>query len=224
MACTEQTGAVRSKECKMQQIRSFLSAAWASFRGQPRRTQAIIAAVSGVVLLACCAISAAIGNASSSITTTGASNSHTSAVTHATATAAVIHATATAKPKPTRVPATATPAPAEPPFVGGPYANFTHKYGAPINSNNWFYADSGQTIIFAVKVASGTVNWLSVLQVPSDWTDSQTFAECALFLPPNAAMFNHDGPYTDYHSSIGEVIINAPGGNSGTCTVYTGQG
>jgi hypothetical protein len=220
MACTGQAGAVRSKECKMQQIRSFLSSAWTSFRGQPHRTQAIIASIAGVVLIACCAISAAIGNAGSTASTT-TTNTHTSAVTRATATAVVTHATATAKPQPTatHIPTTPTVVPLGPPFVGGPYRNFTHAYGQPINSNNWFYTDSSQQIIVAVTVPSATpsaiVSQVAVLQTPSGWTNAEVLSECEVFLPPGATLFNHADPYYDFHSFLGEIVLEFNGGDGG---------
>ena len=109
---------------------------------------------------------------------------------------------------------TATLSPLGPPYLGGPYRDFTHTYGQPFNAVDLlFYADSSQTIIFGVDVKANLVDQVSVIQVPSDWSNSQTLAECEIFLPSGATKFNSDPPWTDYHSSLGEVVIQTASGN-----------
>ncbi len=104
-----------------------------------------------------------------------------------------------------------------PPYVGGPYTNFTHTYGQPFNVNGWFYGNSKQTLIFAVTVSGGIVTMVSVLQSPDGTTDAQTMKECEVFLPSGASEFNAISDLTDYHSSVGEIVIQNAG--QGTCTI-----
>jgi len=75
----------------MQQLRSFLASAWTSFRQQSRRTQAIIAAVAGVVLIACCAIGSAASQAGNSTASDTTANTHTSVATTKPKPTATIH-------------------------------------------------------------------------------------------------------------------------------------
>jgi hypothetical protein len=56
---------------------------------------------------------------------------------------------------------------------------------------------------------------------PTDWTDQQTFTYCTGFLLSGAAEYNATGPYTDYHSSLGDVVIENTG--YGTCLVFFAQ-
>ncbi len=68
-----------------------------------------------------------------------------------------------------------------------------------------------------VDVSNNTVTQASVIGLTS-WSDQQTFMYCAQFLPSDATEFNSNPPYTDYHSSLGEAIIENLG--QGICLTY----
>jgi hypothetical protein len=134
-------------------------------------------------------------------------------------------ATRTVVPKATAThsPARATPVatPSGPPELGAPLADFTAAYGPIIShgiggSDN-FYADKAQTIIVNVGFTNGLASTISVLG-PNSWGNAETFAACYVYLSPDATQFNRAGTYTDYHSSLGEEIINNVG--DGTCQVF----
>ncbi len=191
---------------------------WPWFQGQRRRTQIIVGSIALVLLLALCGtITDAVGLSGASAPASTSTYVYTGPTVGVTPTVTIDLTRQASHPTTTPNP-TATSIPAGPPFVGGPYANFTHHYGQPFNDNNWFYADHAQTIIFAVTQAGANVSKVTVVRVPDNWTDAQTFGECVLFLPQGATAFNQTGQYTDYHSSVGEIIIAAPG--QGTCETY----
>jgi hypothetical protein len=118
----------------------------------------------------------------------------------------------------------ATTTPNGPPQIGGPLARFISAYGQPFGhgdggSDN-FYADKGRTIILNVTATSVTVTLMSVLG-PTSWTNDQTFAYCAQFLPDDATEFNGVGRYADYRSSVGEIVLQNDG--QGACTLMLSQ-
>lgn len=128
---------------------------------------------------------------------------------------------ATATPPST---AAATLTPNGPPQIGAPLARFISTYGQPFGhggggSDN-FYADKGQTTILGVTFNQTTVTQIAVLG-PLSWTNDQTLAACVQFLPSDATEFNRDGQYIDYHSSVGEVVIQNAG--QGTCVLSLAQ-
>ncbi len=112
------------------------------------------------------------------------------------------------------------------PQVGGPMSDFVGKYGQPIsqgdaNSQN-FYTDNTQTIIVNVRPSGQNqqVTYLSVLG-PDSWSDDQTKTSCMQYLPSDAVEYNAVDSLTDYHSSVGMIVLNNAGG--GTCTLYMAQ-
>jgi hypothetical protein len=106
------------------------------------------------------------------------------------------------------------------PYIGGPFVNFTAKYGPPfghgVGDSDNFYADSAETTVIDVSPTSGTVTYVSVIG-PTDWSDSETFNYCIHFLPDDATEYNSAGPNTDYQSTVGYLVVSNYG--SGTCVI-----
>lgn len=196
---------------------------------------AVVAVGGALILCSCCSalivLGAVIGSSLPEDTATGQNTSQTAVATHATATAprtspptATLPATLppTAASIPQQPTATTVPTAASgPPRVGSSLSDIVAAYGQPFsygigNSPN-FYADSAQTIIVNVTVSGGTVTQVNVLG-PTDWTDQQTFEYCTTFLPSDATAYNSVGHYTDFHSSIGDLVIENLG--MGTCLAY----
>jgi len=110
-----------------------------------------------------------------------------------------------------------TPSPVAPaatngtPQIGGPISDFYGKYGQPNNEGNggsetWIADQQQQTLVNASADANGRVTQVT-LTSGANWSNDQTKQNCSQFLPPDASEFNTDGPYIDYHSSIGEVVM-----------------
>jgi hypothetical protein len=110
------------------------------------------------------------------------------------------------------------------PHIGGPFANFPAKFGQPFghgtgDSDN-FWGDPAQTIVIDVSPTSGTVTYVSVIG-PTTWSDSETFNYCVQFLPDGATEYNSAGENTDYHSSVGDLVVSNYG--AGTCVITMAQ-
>jgi hypothetical protein len=115
---------------------------------------------------------------------------------------------------------TATPS-AGPPRLGAPLASFTAAYGKPalqdsVGATDDFWEDKQQTVLVGVDLTNGQVSHIIVLGPPS-LTLTQTFNACAAFLPPDATSYNTAPPATDYHSSIGNLVLENDGG--GLCSL-----
>jgi hypothetical protein len=113
---------------------------------------------------------------------------------------------------------TATPL-AGPPQLGAPLASFTAAYGKPalqdsVGATDDFWEDKQQTILIGVDLTNGRVSRIIVLGPPAS-SMTQTFNSCAAFLPPGATSYNSAPPDTDYHSSIGNLVLENDG--SGLC-------
>lgn len=188
----------------------------------------------GIVLLASPAGQQAIRETEATETAQALSASH------ATATAA---SNATPRPSPTRAPnptegitptplatasplpqvmATSVPSPGGPPYVGGPYANFVAAYGPPFghgsgDSDN-FYGDAAQTIVINVSPTSGTITHLGLV-APESWSNAETHDYLAQFLPSDAVLYNSVAQYTDYHSSVGDLVIGVFGQGTGVVSL-----
>jgi hypothetical protein len=121
----------------------------------------------------------------------------------------------------TKVPTvTATPS-AGPPQLGATLASFTAAYGKPalqdsLGATDDFWEDKQQTILIGVDLTNGRVSHITVLGPPSS-TITQTFNSCAAFLPSDATSYSSAPPDTDYHSSIGNLVLENDG--AGLCTV-----
>jgi hypothetical protein len=116
--------------------------------------------------------------------------------------------------------ATATPS-AGPTQLGATLASFTAAYGKPalqdsLGATDDFWEDKQQTILIGVDLTNGRVSHITVLTPPAS-TVTQTFNSCAAFLPPDATSYSSAPPDTDYHSSIGNLVLENDG--SGLCTV-----
>lgn len=115
---------------------------------------------------------------------------------------------------------TATP-PAGPPKLGAPLASFTAAYGKPalqdsVGATDDFWEDKQQTVLVGIDLTNGQVSHIIVLGPPSS-TLTQTFNACAAFLPPDATSYNTAPPATDYHSSIGNLVLENDG--AGLCSL-----
>jgi hypothetical protein len=116
------------------------------------------------------------------------------------------------------------------PHIGGRYAEFVAAYGKPASigtgrglavghvtiEGTRFYADAAHGIIINAQSFNGLVKNMSVTG-PSSWTDQQTAAYCKRFLVPGSTAFRTLGPYTYYHSTVGDVVIFNTG--RGVCEV-----
>jgi hypothetical protein len=171
------------------------------------------------------------------------------AASHATATAAAktalhprptfvptLGAGGTSTPIPTDTPTLlpiATPVPAStatavpstpdgPPYVGGSYSNFVATYGQPFGQGTGdsanFYTDAAQTIVINVSPTSGTVTHIDLV-APDSWSDQETHDYLVQFLPSDAALYNSVAQYTDYHSSIGDLVIGVFGQGTGVVSL-----
>lgn len=166
-----------------------LKAWWAGAAGATR-----MGAIAGAILLVC----AGCGAASTSTVT-----QHTPS------------------PSATAKKATPTPKPLDAAVIGGTVAAFTARYGQygqalGGNGDSW-WTDASQTVSVSVTVSGGTVNQVTVLQIAGTWDATQTLAACTPFLPSGASLFNTSGQWMDYHTSIGEVVMEDPGG--GNCVL-----
>jgi hypothetical protein len=114
-------------------------------------------------------------------------------------------------PKPTVQPTKGLAVTHGTPRIGGRISDFYGKYGQPNNqgignSETWL-ADQQQTVLVnASPNASGEVTYVSVTS-SANWSNSQIMAYCSQFMPSDASKFNSDANYTDYHSSIGEIVV-----------------
>jgi hypothetical protein len=129
--------------------------------------------------------------------------------------------TATGTSAHTKVPTvTATPS-AGPPQLGATLASFTAAYGKPalqdsLGATDDFWENTQQTILIGVDLTNGRVSHIKVLGPPAS-TITQTFNSCAAFLPPDATSYSSSPPDTNYHSSIGNLVLENDG--SGLCMV-----
>ena len=123
----------------------------------------------------------------------------------------------TAKPtSTTQKPAILTPAVTNgKPQIDGLVTDFNNSYKAGGVSNSYCYDSACQTLI-GIRSQDGVVTYIAILG-PTSWSNQQTMNTCEQFLPQDATAFNTSGPYTDFHSSIGEIVIENDG--SGTCSV-----
>ena len=144
----------------------------------------------------------------------------TPAATHATAGSSVstVSITVTAQ---AGVP-TATAIVGGPPQLGAPLADFIAAYGQPtlqqsLAATDDFWGDSQHTILIGVDVTKGVATQISVVGPPLS-TSSQTYNSCAAFLPSDATSYNSAPPDTDFHSSIGDLVLESDG--EGLCMVY----
>jgi hypothetical protein len=102
-----------------------------------------------------------------------------------------------------------------PAVLGAPLSAFVKAYGAYSVSGSGAYqfpTDANQSAILFVTIAHGQATEIVLSADTATWDDTQTIAACAPFLPVGASRFNADGPYIDYHSTLGEIIMqHAPG-------------
>jgi hypothetical protein len=68
-----------------------------------------------------------------------------------------------------------------------------------------------------VEPTNGIVLRLTLLDMTGTWGDQQTIANCTQFLPADARSFNATGPYIDYSSSLGEVVMQHA---AGSCLLF----
>ena len=106
--------------------------------------------------------------------------------------------------------------------VGSALGDFTAAYGQPtlqqsLAATDDFWGDSQHTILIGVDVTKGEVTQITVVGPPLS-TSSQTYSSCAAFLPSDAASYNSAPPDTDFHSSIGDLVLENDG--EGLCMVY----
>ncbi len=110
------------------------------------------------------------------------------------------------------------------PFIGGPYANFIAAYGQPsgngLGDSANFWGDPAHTITINVSPTSGTVTFVAVVGHTS-WSNDETYTYCTQFLPDDAAEYNSVGRYTDFHSSVGDLVVSNNG--AGTCVITKAQ-
>jgi hypothetical protein len=85
-----------------------------------------------------------------------------------------------------------------------------------VGATDDFWEDKQQTILIGVDLTNGRVSHIIVLGPPSS-TMSQTFNSCAAFLPPDATSYSSAPPDTEYHSSIGNLMLENDG--SGLCSL-----
>ena len=115
-------------------------------------------------------------------------------------------------PKPTVQPTKALAVTHGTPRIGGPMSDFYGKYGHPNNqgsvpgSETWILNDQNQTIIDAAPNAGGIVDYVNITNGTA-WNNQQMQSYCEQFMPSDASQFNQDGPYIDYHSSVGEIVM-----------------
>lgn len=136
----------------------------------------------------------------------------------ATSTVTTSHQAAKPTPKPT---ATSKPY-TGPAVLGAPLSAFIKQYGPNRGTNPppyTFPTDANDDADVIVTVAHGTVNSLVLAAFNATWDIQQTFTECVPFLPVGATQYPGPHPlpatggaFIDYHSTLGEVIMNvAPG-------------
>lgn len=113
------------------------------------------------------------------------------------------------------------------PHIGDRFSVFQAAYGQPASIGNdrglkaghvtirgtRFYTDNGHTIIIDVQPIQGIVKNL-VVTGPASWTSTQAVAFCRRYLPSGATAFRTTGPYTYYHSSVGDVVVYDAGNHA----------
>src|SRR5258708_13786607 len=82
-----------------------------------------------------------------------------------------------------------------------------------------FYADRAHTIIVNAQPTNAIVRNL-VVTGPSSWTKQQSIAYCQSFLPIGAAAYRTVVQYTYFHSSLGDVALNAPVSGTGERLIF----
>ena len=98
------------------------------------------------------------------------------------------------------------------PHIGGPFSDFYGKYGQPVNQGSiangetWIVDQNTTTIVNATPDSSGkTIN--IIVTSGANWSVQQTKQYCEQFLPSDASQFNTSDHITDYHSSVGMIVI-----------------
>jgi hypothetical protein len=175
----------------------------------------IVVAVAGALAMLSCGGLAAVVGAAIETSGTSVNQSPTNTIQQ------------TPTPKPTHAAsATATHAVGSggQPRLGSPESVFIAAYGPPFGhgtgNSDEFYTDSTHTVIVGASVTNGIVTHIDVAGDPS-WSDQQTYAMCARFLPTDATAYNSVGPNTDYHSSLGNVVLANYDG--GACVLFLTQ-
>jgi hypothetical protein len=100
--------------------------------------------------------------------------------------------------------------------LGAPLSAFIAKYGPSQAADpriNLFPINANRNADLIVTVTSGKVTDLVLSAFTATWDDAQTVTACVPFLPVGAAQFNAVGPYIDYHSSLGDVIMQHTAGS-----------
>jgi len=97
------------------------------------------------------------------------------------------------------------------PHIGGPMSDFYGKYGQPNNqgigtSETWIVDQQQTVLVNATPDANAQVAGVSVT-TGANWSNTQMQQYCSQFLPADASAFNSVSDLTDYHSSIGEVVM-----------------
>jgi hypothetical protein len=106
------------------------------------------------------------------------------------------------------------------PELGDPIADFNAAYGPAVKNGAGaftFWADQAHTARIAVMFTNGHATNI-ILSGPADWNKVQTFGFCSMFLPPDASVYNVTAQNTDYHSSLGDLVLANYG--SGACQVF----
>jgi hypothetical protein len=107
------------------------------------------------------------------------------------------------------------------PELGDPFTDFNAAYGLAVKNGAGapftFWVDQAHTARIAVTFINGHATHI-MLSAPTDWNKTQTFDFCSMFLPPDASVYNVAGQYTDYHSSLGNLVLANYG--NGACEVF----
>jgi hypothetical protein len=123
---------------------------------------------------------------------------------------------------PTSLPiARPTTAPINPPRLGATLATFTTAYGPVIFTDDTgadnFWVDKAKTILVTAVFKNGTASTIGILGPPS-WSNSESLNYCSMFLPAGATQYSQVAEDLDYHSSLGNVVLQNIG--EGTCQVF----
>jgi hypothetical protein len=112
------------------------------------------------------------------------------------------------------------------PHIGGAISDFYGKYGQPHNqgtgdSETWLIDQQQTTLVNAAPDADEKVTSV-IVTTGASWSSNQMKQYCSQFLPSDASQFNSVSDLTDYHSNVGEVVMQISP-DAGSCTLNLSQ-
>jgi hypothetical protein len=115
------------------------------------------------------------------------------------------------------------------PLIGGQFSDFYGKYGTPhnqdaTNGETWFVSEQPFIMVGADPNTSGKTTQVTVVEedqtTGNSWPNDQMLSYCMQFMPADATEFNTVDNIIDYHSSIGEIVVQL---QTASCVISMAQ-